>query len=67
MASLGAFLLFNVARFTPNAQFFPYMGVEPPTFALSFGVAAAVGTLGALIPAIRATRRPIVEGLRFVG
>jgi len=47
--------------------FLPYLqnfSIDPGTMALCFQATLGVGILSTFIPAYRATRRPIVDGLR---
>jgi putative ABC transport system permease protein len=46
---------------------FPVFNVTPETVALQAGAALSVGVLAGLLPAIRASRVKIVEGLRYIG
>ena len=62
----GAFFLFNVVKLSPSPQFFPYFFVTGQTMAVAAGVAVVSGLLSAAVPAIRASRRSIVDGLRQV-
>ncbi len=55
-------LLFNVAKLSPVPDFFPVFMVAPVTIA----VAIAGGLLSAIVPALRAANRKIVDGLRQV-
>jgi putative ABC transport system permease protein len=65
--ALGASLVaFNVLRLSPAPQFFPYFKVEPATAAMAIAIGLACGVLSAAVPAIRASRRTIVDGLRQV-
>jgi len=67
LLSLGlGLLLFNVAHLSPAPQFFPYFLIKPATVAISLSAAAVAGVLSAMVPAIRASRRKIVDGLRQV-
>jgi len=67
IAAVAAFFLFNVAHWSPDPKYFSYLDVAPKTFAVLFGVSAAIGILSAALPALRAARRSVVDGLRFVG
>lgn len=62
----AALLIFNVAKVTPNPQFFLYFFIEPSTIAIAAGAALLSGLLAAAIPAWLAARRTIVDGLRQV-
>ena len=46
---------------------FPVFTVSPATFAMQAACAAAVGVVAAIVPAVRASRVRIVEGLRAIG
>jgi putative ABC transport system permease protein len=48
-------------------SFFPVFRVAPETVALQAACALAVGALAGLLPSVRASRVPIVEGLRHIG
>ncbi len=48
-------------------SFFPVFKVAPETVALQVASALAVGVLAGIVPAIRAARVKIVEGLRYIG
>ena len=65
----GAVLTFPVANGFREAlgQFFPIFYVSNETVALQIGAAALVGAVAALFPAWRASRQPVVEGLRAIG
>lgn len=47
-------------------SFFPGFAVKPSTMALGVGIAAAMGALSGLIPAVQAARLPVVQALRRV-
>lgn len=65
--ALGAFfLLFNVLRLSPVPQFFPYFFLQPVTVAVALGAAVKCGLASAAVPAFRAARMKIVDGLRQV-
>lgn len=61
-----AYLLYNVAGFSPQPMFFPQFTVAPKTLGLVMIVGFAVGLLAAIVPAVRSAMRPIVQGLRMV-
>lgn len=48
-------------------SFFPVFKVTPETVAMQAGSALVVGVLAGILPAIRAARVRIVEGLRYIG
>ena len=48
-------------------SFFPVFKVAPETVVLQAASALAVGVLAGIVPAIRAARVKIVEGLRYIG
>ena len=48
-------------------SFFPVFKVAPETVAMQAGSALVVGVLAGILPAIRAARVRIVEGLRYIG
>jgi len=47
-------------------SFFPGFSVKPSTMALGVGIAAAMGALSGLVPAVQAARLPVVQALRRV-
>jgi putative ABC transport system permease protein len=51
---------------TPMSNLATLMRIEPGVLALGFFVAAGVGLLAGIIPAVRSSTRPIAEGLRQV-
>lgn len=67
--ALGIILTFPVASAFGQAlsSYFPYFNVETETIYLDAAVAVLVGSLAALIPARRAIRIRIADGLRKVG
>ena len=62
----GSLLFFNVIKFSPSPIYFPVFLVEPRTVAVAGAAALACGLLSSLIPAVRAARRKITDGLRQV-
>ncbi len=62
----GSILLFNVGQKSPVPDFFPTFIVEPVTIGVAVGASFGCGILSALIPALRAATRRIVDGLRQV-
>ncbi|SFW29613.1 FtsX-like permease family protein [Nitrosovibrio sp. Nv17] len=68
-AVLGIALTFPVAHgFSKQVgTLFPVFGVSPETIWMQAAAAAAVGVAAAALPAFRAARVPIVEGLRSMG
>jgi putative ABC transport system permease protein len=65
--SLGvAFLLFNVLRKSPNDLYFPVFMIAPSTAGGAMLAALVCGVASSIIPAVRAARRKIVDGLRQV-
>jgi putative ABC transport system permease protein len=52
---------------TRLSQFAAEMKIFPEVLALAVGTALLIGLLAALVPALRAARRRIVDGLRFTG
>jgi len=66
--ALGIGLTFPVAAFFANAMgtLFPVFFVSEETVALQVGAAVVIGVVAALIPAWRAARVRIVDGLRAV-
>jgi putative ABC transport system permease protein len=66
LALAGSVLLFNVGQKSPVPDFFPTFIVEPVTIGVAVGASFACGILSALIPAVRAATRKIVDGLRQV-
>jgi putative ABC transport system permease protein len=67
--ALGMVLTYPVAAGFGEAlsSFFPYFNVETRTMYLDVAVAALVGTVAAILPARRAIRIRIADGLRKVG
>ena len=47
--------------------FFPVFNVAPETVMMQVAAALAVGVLAGILPALRASRVRIVEGLRYIG
>ena len=65
--SLGvAFLLFNVLRKSPNDLYFPVFMISTSTAVGAIVAALVCGVASSIIPAVRAARRKIVDGLRQV-
>jgi putative ABC transport system permease protein len=65
--SLGvAFLIFNVMRKSPNELYFPVFMIAPSTAGGAMLAALVCGVASSIIPAVRAARRKIVDGLRQV-
>ena len=52
---------------TRLSQFAAGMRIFPEVLALAVGTALLIGLLAALVPALRAGQRKIVDGLRFTG
>ncbi len=52
---------------TRLSQFAAGMRILPEVLAMAVGTALLIGVLAALVPALRAASRPIVDGLRFPG
>ncbi len=52
---------------TRLSQFAAEMRIFPEVMALAVGTAVLIGLLGALVPALRAAGRRIVDGLRYTG
>ena len=65
---LGILLTFPLARAFVGAMgtLFPIFNVSPQTVAMQFGAALVVGLVAAAVPAWRAARIRIVDGLRAV-
>lgn len=61
-----AFLMYNLAGFSPEPMFFPQFTVAPKTLGLVMIVGFFVGLFAAVVPAVRSAVRPIVQGLRTV-
>ena len=68
-AAIGIAFTFPVAAGFKQAMgaMFPVFKVTDETVALQVASALAVGLLAAVLPAIRAARVRIVEGLRYIG
>jgi len=65
--SLGiAAILFNGLHLSPAPQFFPYFFITPQTAGIAVACAIGGGLVSAIVPAILAARRKIVDGLRQV-
>ncbi len=62
----ASLLIFNVLHWTPAPMYFPYFMVEPVTIGVAVASAVACGVASAAVPAFRAARRRIVDGLRRV-
>ena len=68
VAALAAYCLGYAISHSPNAVIFAvFLKIGPVTISLSFLVAILVGTISAVFPAHRASRRNIVQALRFIG
>jgi putative ABC transport system permease protein len=67
--AIGILLTFPAAMAfkTLAGTMFPVFNVTGETLAMQVGAALAVGLLAALVPAIRASRVRIVDGLRYIG
>jgi len=68
-AVIGILLTFPVAdAFSKQmGTLFPVFGIKPETLAMQAAAAIAVGIAAAILPAFRAARVRIVEGLRSIG
>lgn len=62
----GSLLIFNVIKFSPHPIYFPVFLVELNTVLVALGAAVACGLFSSLVPAVRAARRKISDGLRQV-
>jgi putative ABC transport system permease protein len=62
----GSLLIFNVVKFSPNPIYFPVFLVESQTVGVALGAGAFCGVASSLVPALRAARRKISDGLRQV-
>jgi len=62
----SSLLFFNVVKFSPHPIYFPVFLVQAETVAVALAAAAACGLLSSLVPAVRAARRKISDGLRQV-
>lgn len=62
----GSLLFFNVIKFSPSPIYFPVFLVEPDTVGVALAAAVFCGVASSLIPALRAARRKISDGLRQV-
>ncbi|MFI5173371.1 MAG: ABC transporter permease [Terriglobia bacterium] len=67
VGALAASGLIAGASSSPMGDMMAGMRVTAPTFLVSLGVAALVGFASAFVPAFRASRLNIVEGLRHIG
>jgi putative ABC transport system permease protein len=68
-AAMGILLTFPVAaEFSKQVgTLFPVFGVSMETVYMQAAAAAAVGLAASVLPALRAARVPIVDGLRSIG
>ena len=62
----AALLCFNVMQWSPSALYFPVFIPLPGTYLIAVGVAILCGFASSILPAIQASRRKIVDGLRRV-
>jgi putative ABC transport system permease protein len=62
----GSLLVFNVGGFSPSPIYFPVFLVEPQTIVTALGAALFCGVASSMVPAVRAARRKISDGLRQV-
>ena len=64
----AGFGFYIATRYVMNqGGFLADFGVNYGTVALGLGISAVVGLIGALIPALRASRMSIADALRYVG
>ena len=63
---IGAILMFNVGKMSPNPQWFPYFFIESGTIVIAIAAALLSGLFASLAPAIISANRKIVDGLRQV-
>jgi putative ABC transport system permease protein len=65
--ALGVSLLvFNGLKLSPSPIYFPVFLVEPQTMIVSIAAAVTCGLVSSMVPAVRAARRKITDGLRQV-
>lgn len=62
----GSLLMFNGIKFSPDPIYFPVFLVQGQTVAVACAAGLACGLLSSLVPAVRASRRKISDGLRQV-
>jgi putative ABC transport system permease protein len=62
----GSLLVFNVGGFSPSPIYFPVFLVAPETAATALGAAVFCGVASSMVPAVRAARRKISDGLRQI-
>jgi putative ABC transport system permease protein len=62
----GSLALFNGIKFSPHPIYFPVFLVAPQTVGVALGAGLACGLFSSLVPAARAARRKISDGLRQV-
>jgi putative ABC transport system permease protein len=63
---IGAILMFNVGKMSPNPQWFPYFFIASGTIVIAIVAALLSGLLASLVPAFISANRKIVDGLRQV-
>jgi putative ABC transport system permease protein len=62
----GSLLVFNVGGFSPSPIYFPVFLVAPTTALTALGAAVFCGVASSMVPAVRAARRKISDGLRQI-
>jgi putative ABC transport system permease protein len=62
----GSLLVFNFGGFSPSPIYFPVFLVAPETAATALGAAIFCGVASSMVPAVRAARRKISDGLRQI-
>jgi putative ABC transport system permease protein len=62
----GSLLVFNGLGLSPSPIYFPVFLVEPRTIVTALGAGLFCGVASSLVPAVRAARRKISDGLRQV-
>jgi len=62
----GSLLVFNVVKVSPHPIYFPVFLVEARTVVVALLAALLCGLLSSAVPAVRAARRKISDGLRQV-
>ncbi|MCY3021126.1 MAG: FtsX-like permease family protein, partial [Planctomycetota bacterium] len=62
----SAFLMFNVVHYNPVPSMFPIFWLPTESFFAAFGIAAVIGFVSGLVPAVSGMRLKATEALRSV-